>query len=146
MIRGVSSCGLVDRLQQARKSYEAREAPLADGGLTIGCRGCGALHTFGRRTGLRGGPASLTLVSLGRRANIAAIAGDPLPKPSVREAVHLKPPAADGTATADLRVYPVTLTRMSFRQRHVLVDYPRLSTATVLRPAPHSSPLIPLGP
>ena len=37
------------------------------GGLTIGCRGCGALHTFGRRKVLRGGPAPLTLVSLGAR-------------------------------------------------------------------------------
>jgi hypothetical protein len=41
-------------------------------GLTIGCRGCGALHAFVRRTALRAGPAPLTLVSLGRSTSIAA--------------------------------------------------------------------------
>ena len=45
-------------------------------GLTIGCRGCGAGHVFGRTPGLRAGPAPLTLVSLGRWAGIAAAAGD----------------------------------------------------------------------
>jgi hypothetical protein len=40
-------------------------------GLTIGCRGCGALHAFSWRTVLRGGPAPLTLVSLGRWTSIA---------------------------------------------------------------------------
>jgi hypothetical protein len=34
-------------------------------GLTIGCRGCGALHAFSWRTALRAGPAPLTLASLG---------------------------------------------------------------------------------
>ena len=34
-------------------------------GLTIGCRGGGALHAFGRRRGLRAGPAPLTLGALG---------------------------------------------------------------------------------
>lgn len=34
------------------------------GGLTIGCRGCGALHASGWMKVLRAGPAPLTLVSL----------------------------------------------------------------------------------
>lgn len=35
-------------------------------GLTIGCRGCGAGHPFGRTKNLRGGPAPLTLEASGR--------------------------------------------------------------------------------
>jgi hypothetical protein len=34
-------------------------------GLTIGCSGCGALHTLGAMKVLRVGPAPLTLASLG---------------------------------------------------------------------------------
>jgi hypothetical protein len=40
-------------------------------GLTIGCRGCGALHAFGWMEVLRVGPAPLTLVSLGAPVQVS---------------------------------------------------------------------------
>jgi hypothetical protein len=53
--------------QQDTLTASADHAPNkhAGCGLTIGCRGCGAGHVFGRRIVLRAGPAPLTLVSLG---------------------------------------------------------------------------------
>jgi hypothetical protein len=39
--------------------------------LTIGCRGCGALHAFGWMEVLRVGPAPLTLVSLGAAVQVS---------------------------------------------------------------------------
>jgi hypothetical protein len=38
-------------------------------GLTIGCRGCAALHAVSRTIVLRAGPEPLTLVSLGRKVS-----------------------------------------------------------------------------
>ena len=46
-------------------SRHAKRVLTGSCGLTIGCRGCGGLHGFIRRKVLRGGPAPLTLVSLG---------------------------------------------------------------------------------
>lgn len=36
--------------------FHVNRKPSRSRGLTIGCRRCGALHAFGRRTSLRGGP------------------------------------------------------------------------------------------
>ena len=47
------------------RTYDT-ESPVQGAGLTIGCRGCGAGHAFDWMKALRGGPAPLTLVSLGR--------------------------------------------------------------------------------
>lgn len=44
--------------------------------LTIGCRGCRALPTFGRTKVLRAGPTPLTLVGLDRLEMVAAAAVD----------------------------------------------------------------------
>ena len=49
----ISSFGL--SLGQGSGSRNARRRP------TMGCRGCGAVHAFGRTKVLRAGPASLTL-------------------------------------------------------------------------------------
>ncbi len=46
-------------------SRERRANSVSQGGLTIGCSGCGALHGFRRGGVLRVGPAPLTLASLG---------------------------------------------------------------------------------
>jgi hypothetical protein len=58
----------------SRANYE-KPSDVAQRGLTIGCSGCGAGHTFGGTQRWRGGPAPLTLVSLGRWASIAAATG-----------------------------------------------------------------------
>ena len=46
------------------RSYGAGWGSPSTSRLTIGCRGCGALHAFGGTRVLRAGPAPLTLVSL----------------------------------------------------------------------------------
>jgi hypothetical protein len=55
------------RSRRAALPYSDR--PVAAGGrLTIGCRGCGALHDFGWMKVLCAGPAPLILAALGRWA------------------------------------------------------------------------------
>jgi len=51
------------------KLSDSIPGPLTLCALTVGCRGCGALHAFDGKKVLRAGPASLTLVPFGGRTS-----------------------------------------------------------------------------